>query len=462
MTLRWPLALALVAACTPLAPEFVCASDGACVNGALQGTCEANGECSFPDGSCGANGRRYGAGGPLDGQCVAVSTCGNLGQGCCASGPACASASLTCRAGVCGGCVLGVGGGAAHSCALRSDGEVFCWGANDAGQLGDHTLAARSAPGAVLDSQGTPLDRVVAISAGDAHTCALRDDGTALCWGDDGDGQLGVGGGAAQNPVPQLIGLTTIAHLAAGARHTCADLQNGLVYCWGKNDQGQIGSPAPAGNSSPAAVLTAQSTQLDGGGALAAGAGHSCALRGAALWCWGGDSDGELGDGAVRASGAPVEVVALGAHVVAAAAGAAFTCAVDDGGGLSCWGANDSGQAAAPPAPSVAAPMVVAGFGGAVEVAAGASHACARKGDGSAWCWGANARGQLGQNDAADRSAPTELGGVRFGALAGGAAHTCGATAGGVSCWGAGDAGQLGDGKMQDSPVPVAALLSCP
>ncbi|HEX9103409.1 MAG TPA: hypothetical protein VF997_14455, partial [Polyangia bacterium] len=175
--------------------------------------------------------------------CVtAADSCGAIGEACCAGTSAC-QAGLTCSTGgICVGCVAALAVGNGHACALVRDGSVACWGANDHGQLGNGGTGSAAAAVAVVDDHGVPLGGIGAIAAGDNHTCALRADKTVVCWGDDSAGQLGRGAAPSTvNPVPAPPALTTIAAIAAGRQHTCAALDSGAVWCCGANDGGQLG-----------------------------------------------------------------------------------------------------------------------------------------------------------------------------------------------------------------------------
>jgi alpha-tubulin suppressor-like RCC1 family protein len=285
--------------------------------------------------------------------------------------------------------------GDGHGCALKAgDGSVACWGKNDHGQLGNGGTGDAAAAVTVVDDHGAPITGVTAIAAGAAHTCALRADKTIVCWGDDSAGQLGRGGalpGADANPVPAPVGLTSIAAIAAGGRHSCAALDNGAVWCWGANDAGQLGSAPSAGASMPLEVVDRAGAPL-AAASLAAGATHSCAVgRDAKLVCWGSDVDGELGDGSTAATSLPVAAASLGAHVTAAAGGVHFGCALRDDGTVSCVGLNDRGQAGQPPGTTVAVPTAVASLDLATAVATGATLACARRAGARMLCWGGGA-----------------------------------------------------------------------
>jgi Regulator of chromosome condensation (RCC1) repeat len=420
----WLLLLLSVGGCTPIKHAFECRDSSQCINDTLQGTCEGNKFCSFPDASCGS-GRRYGgfAGNGLGGACVTASdTCGAIGEACCPD--ATCQAGLMCTAGSCVGCVTQLALGDGHGCALKRDGTMACWGRNDHGQLGNGTTNAAAAAVPVVDDHGMPVAGVTAITAGAAHTCALKGDRTVVCWGDDSAGQLGRGGSAAVNVTPLPVGLNSVVAMAAGGRHTCAALTNGAVWCWGANDAGQLGSAPSAGASMPVEVVDRAGLPLDAAGVVG-GATHACAIaKSNALWCWGSDVNGELGDGASAATSQPVQAASLGTHVVAAAAGPHVTCALMDSQRVLCFGLNDMGQAGQAPGMAVPVPMAVS-LDLATAVAAGGTHACARRQGGQLLCWG-------------DGKAVTPVRDT-VGAIAAGATDTCSARPAGVDCGAFGD-----------------------
>jgi alpha-tubulin suppressor-like RCC1 family protein len=390
------LALVMMTAiggCTPIEHAFRCADSAACVREGVTGTCEGNHWCSFPDAGC-ASGRRYGefAGDGLALACVtAADSCGAIGEPCCAGTNAC-QAKLTCTGGVCVGCVAQLALGDAHGCALDAgDGSVACWGKNDHGQLGNGGTGDAAAAVAVVDDHGTLITGITAIAAGAAHTCALRADKTVVCWGDDSSGQLGHGGSASVNPIPAVAALTSIVAIAAGGRHTCAALDNGAVWCWGANDSGQLGTAPSAGASMPMEVVDKAGAPLMAA-SLAAGATHSCAVgRDAKLVCWGSDVDGELGDGTMAATSLPVPAASLGAHVTAATGGVHFGCALGDDAKVSCFGLDDRGQSGQPPGAPVAVPTVVPALDLVTAVSAGGALGCARRAGARMLCWGNDA-----------------------------------------------------------------------
>lgn len=361
--------------------------------------------------------------------------------------------------------------GSSHTCAVSEEGAMKCWGANHIGQLGDGTILERTRP---VDVAGLPSG-VAAIAAGGSHTCALTTDGDLQCWGANFYGQLGNGTSGRDpqsTPVP-VLGLDGGAKaVAAGDMHTCAVTAAGGVRCWGLNDSGQLGAATSEACEFYPPPVPCSSVPIDVDGlssdviAVAAGTVHACALTSAgAVRCWGDNRSGQLGDGTTTNRPAPVAVAGLGSGVVAITAGGDHTCALTETSGVKCWGSNTAGQLGAPATEECVAfgfahacsttPVDVSG--GIQAIDAGAAHTCALTLGSGVVCWGANYDGQLGDGTTTDRMSLNAF------ALSGGAAavtagtpHTCALlTGGGVKCWGANWAGQLGDGTTERRTTPV-------
>lgn len=201
-----------------------------------------------------------------------------------------------------------VSAGAFHTCAVDVEGRAWCWGRNDQGQLGDGTTERRLAPTPVAGNR-----RYVEISAGAAHTCGRATDGTVLCWGANGDGEIGhaafsrpgVVGSAVPGPVARE---EVYVDVATGNAVSCAVAESGIAFCWGDAAWGQIGRATSGDWSRPADIPVLRFDQV----ALGAGT-QACGLAEgrATIYCWGTGSQGELGNPAETYSPVPVPVIFL-------------------------------------------------------------------------------------------------------------------------------------------------------
>ncbi|MBI3072531.1 MAG: hypothetical protein HYY84_10490 [Deltaproteobacteria bacterium] len=236
------------------------------------------------------------------------------------------------------GSAVTIAGGAGQSCALLGDGTVKCWGANTYGQIGNNTTGDFAAPAVV-----NGLANVRSIAVGGFHACALvvLDGGVPWCWGRNNAGQLGDGTDAGRSAPVAVIGVTSAKALAAGELHTCALLANGTATCWGANSDGQLGD----GTQTDRWIATNVAT-LDAGAATGvwAGRSHTCIRRSdGTASCWGQNSRGQIGDGTTSVKLTPTLASSV-ANILLMATGGAFTCAIQGDGTLACWGDNAFGQ----------------------------------------------------------------------------------------------------------------------
>ena len=357
--------------------------------------------------------------------------------------------------------------GGAHNCATADDANgaraLFCWGANGSNQLGD--LSSTDAPAVTRIASLEP----VAIAAGRAHTCAFGADKELRCWGSGASGQLGQSPGSDMVITSPTItdlggpeGGDGVYAVAAGASHTCVGATiSASVLCFGLNGDGQLGNgmKGVAGGPDPVPSLLGKPKML------AAGDAHTCALDAGMIWCWGRGDEGQLGDGMGVEHPMPT-AVDLDNDVTAAdavVAGAAHTCALA-GGRVICWGRNTDGQVGAPLQMPLLNPTPVNTIWQAVAVAAGARHTCAIDGNGTVSCWGANESGELGNGTFDSSNVPVPVTGLtNVDAIVAGGSHSCARrTDGTVWCWGANTSGQLGDGVTLSSPGPLVARIACP
>ncbi|HEY2407453.1 MAG TPA: hypothetical protein VGI10_15690 [Polyangiaceae bacterium] len=342
-----------------------------------------------------------------------------------------------------------VDAGRAHSCAVI-DGALYCWGANDSGQLGLADQNARL----VATQVGVDRDWAEVVAA-DSHSCARRLDGSVWCFGANDRGQLGVSGGATATPTHVALPAPATA-LSSEYEFTCAIL-GGRLYCWGENDEGQLAqndSYPGVDQFAPVPVGTFADWS-----AVSVGQGHACGIRApGTLWCWGRNTDGELaqGAGAAEQIRSPVQV-GSDSDFVSVAAGQSGTCAIRRGGALFCAGANTEGSLGTGDT-NPRDTLTAIGVGSEQSVSIDQFHACAIDGAGSLSCWGRNIEGQLGVGDLTDRSTPALVAGGPFQGVSVGRFFTCAVdTSGAISCTGANDAGGLGvgDAIRRSSFTPI-------
>ena len=223
------------------------------------------------------------------------------------------------------------------SCALLTDNTVQCWGMNSYGQLGNGSTTNQSAPVSV-----SGISNATKVAVGNNHACALLSDNTIKCWGYGNKGQLGNGSTADQSTPVAVSGISTATQISAGYSHTCSTLNDNSVQCWGENTYGQLGNGNTTDQSTPVAVSGPISSVK-----VSAGTWHTCAVdsTGNALKCWGRNSSGELGIGNTTDQLTPALVGTFGSgQVTDISAGQHFSCALDSGGDVYCWGGNTKGE----------------------------------------------------------------------------------------------------------------------
>jgi len=308
-----------------------------------------------------------------------------------------------------------------HTCAIRSDRTLWCWGANEHGQLGDGSTTARERPGQV----GTDGDWL-AIDTSASHSCGLRSDGTLWCWGANDHSQLGASAGEPRL-TPAVAGEKRWQVIAVAADNTCAIDFDGALSCWGS---GLIDGPPDASHWA----------------AISLTGGHACGIReDGRRECWGENNWGQLGDDQLREGWTYVSAGGADQY--------GYTCGGREDGSLWCFGYNTIGQLGlGPDQPGVT--------GGRLEgtnwtwVASGRpaqsayfAHTCGLKQAGTLWCWGFNEYGQLGNDrHALDARIPGQVGSDdNWTTVKAGNTHTCGGKDdGSIWCWGANENGQLG------------------
>jgi alpha-tubulin suppressor-like RCC1 family protein len=239
--------------------------------------------------------------------------------------------------------VVALSAGQYHTCALTAAGGVTCWGKNENGQLGDGQSCGIFVCTTPTDVVGL-TDGVAAVASGGHHTCALTTSGGVKCWGWNRTGEVGDGTTTQRNTPVDVTELTSdVAAIAVGGRHTCALTTAGDVKCWGFNLYGEVGDGSTMDRSVPVDVVGLTGTPV----ALDAGFFHTCAQTATGgVQCWGRNVEGQVGDGQVcgSACAAPVNVSGLNGGVSAITTGFYHTCALTTAGAVRCWGRNFEGQ----------------------------------------------------------------------------------------------------------------------
>ncbi|HVW28652.1 MAG TPA: protease pro-enzyme activation domain-containing protein [Polyangiaceae bacterium] len=408
-----------------------------------------------------------------------------------------------------------VAGADSFFCAIVANGDVRCWGRNQAGQLGvgDVTDRGTDSTNSVENTPKVALGGHIAtaIAAGGDHACAILETGGVRCWGANDSGQLGTGdatprGDNAQDvisDVPLGTGRSAVA-IVAGRAHTCVRLDDGSVKCWGDNSFGQLGigdttvhgvnGTSALGDGLPAVDFGTKRTARS----IVAGADHTCAILDTGeLKCWGKNSVGQLGIESTTNQGDTPNTVGdpnatAGVHGMqsislgtlrtprAVVAGGDHTCAWLDDGSVKCWGSNASGESGLGYPPAVAHGNVTGTMGDnlpAVPLSrwisnTGNYHSCAVLDDGSVKCWGYNTDGQLGTGDTQLYGGPAgtmgaalpavELRPGRTALMVGtGRAHSCALLDDRtVQCWGNNSFGQLVVGNAAPTGCASASTPS--
>jgi len=271
-------------------------------------------------------------------------------------------------------------------------------------------------------------------------------------------GETGVRAGPTENVLPPVyvpiepLEMTFNA-VSAGGFHSCGLLTNAEVWCWGRNTNGELGVGNTTQSPVPLRVENITNTI-----AISTGGSHTCAVSsGGAVKCWGSNAEGQLANAAILSSSTPIAVSGI-SEISMLSTGTAHTCALNNNGNVWCWGLNDHGQVGDGSNQSiVSTPTLVAGVSNVVAIASGGSHSCAQLATGGIKCWGANDWGQLGDSTTDEKWAPATVVGISNAvSVAVGILHSCATLNSGiVKCWGRNDYGQIGDGTTVDKLVPT-------
>ncbi len=317
------------------------------------------------------------------------------------------------------------------TCALEVDGSASCWGLEPA--VGDSSAVNKYVP--TPTSGGIKFINIATGPTNPSHFCGIAVDQFLYCWGPNSFPDTTTGTKLTTAPVPSKVSSSLAwTSVAPGQAHTCAIAADQLAYCWGDNSQGQLGDRSTKIRLAPGVV--------SGGfkfAQVSSGAAHTCGLSlEGSIFCWGINGNGQLGDGTTASKTSPTAVSGV-LTFKSLSAGASFTCGLTAVGRVYCWGNLGTGSTA------VLSPRTYPTAPDFTSITAGGFHACGLTADGTAYCWGNNTGGQVGDSSVVERPNPTLVSTpLKFKTLSAGLGHTCGLTTdGAAACWGLNNVGEL-------------------
>nr|WP_262708254.1 hypothetical protein [Hymenobacter persicinus] len=344
-----------------------------------------------------------------------------------------------------------------HTMAIRSDGTLWAWGANNFGQLGIGTAVTQQ----FRPMQVGILSLWKSVSTGYNHTMAVRTDGTLWAWGNNGNGQLGIGSTTQQASPVQVGTEADWQSVSAGQFFTVALRTNGTLWVWGSNIFGQLGLGPGFDSTQPTSpVQVGRSTWKS----ASAGYNHIVALgTDGTLWTWGANSSGQLGIGSLTRQTTPVQV-GSGTNWQSISAGQYYTLALRTDGTLWAWGDNSFGQLGVTSINRKTSPTQVGTATTWQSFSTGRSHSVGMRTDGTLWAWGANSSGQLGNGSTIQQYSPVQVGSdTNWQSASPGEKHTAALRADGTLwAWGYDDESQLSIPSFSAEPLLLLSSTNAP
>ena len=305
--------------------------------------------------------------------------------------------------------------------------QLWNWGNNSYGQLGDNTASQRQSP---VQTVSATFNWKQVSSGIASHTAAIKTDGTLWLWGKNNVGQLGNNGYANRSSPVQTVSATTDwKQVSAGHNYTACVKTDGTLWTWGLNSYGQLGNNDTGNYSSPVQITGGGTTwkQVDGGH------GNTAAIKtDGTLWTWGRNNYGQLGNDSTTNRSSPGQTISAGTNWKQVSAGGYFTAAIKTDGTLWLWGQNSYGRLGDNSRTHRSSPVqTVSGGTNWKQVSGGTQHTACIKTDGTLWAWGKNySDGRLGDNTTVHKSSPvqTRAGGTNWKQVSAGYLHTAAVT----------------------------------
>ncbi len=376
-----------------------------------------------------------------------------------------------------------VSAGYTHTCAITNQGSAYCWGADLFGALGNGlSIGDASQPFPINTSMVSGSKIFKQISAGYHHTCGVTTEGDCYCWGMNNKGQLGVDREISMSEIPLKISTKnlsdpkTLSFVSAGFTHSCGITTEGKVFCWGDNESGTLGNNSTENQS--IVPVEVDTFMIEGSKefiSVSTGWRHTCGVSNDKIaYCWGGDYSGALGNGESEQdksipSKVDTSTIVGDKTFTSISTGWYHICGVTSDHVIYCWGQNmfgqlGNGQVANSEVPIKIHDGNITGNKSMIQVYSGSTHTCGLSAENIAYCWGSDSEDQLGDGGIANYSyIPTPLdtseikGSDEFLSISAGIDHTCGITIDNTAyCWGSNIFGKLGSGPAYyTSQLPV-------
>ena len=281
-----------------------------------------------------------------------------------------------------------IAAGSNHSAAVTKDGDLYMWGSNGGGRLGNGSRTNSYTPVKIMKN-------VAAVSLGDEHSAAVTKDGSLYMWGYNRYGQLG-NGSTTDSYTPIKI-MENVATVSLGDYHSAAITKDGSLYMWGYNGSGQLGNGSTTNISTPVKIM-------ENVAMVSLGYNHSAAVtKDGSLYMWGNNYSGQLGNGSTTNRSTPVKIME---KVAAVSLGGNHSATITKDGGLYTWGNNYFGQLGNGSIKNSYTPIKIMSN---VVSSAGGSHTIALKKNGTVYTWGDNEYGELGNGNKSNQTSPVAI-----------------------------------------------------